>query len=74
MTDGNLTQVESAGGVALRELGAVRIAPEAAAFRLEALALARIEQPATAQGSDHEREAEGADAVMADDGGPLTAK
>ena len=72
MTDCNLTQVESAGVAALRELGKVRIASEAAAFRLQALAL-RIEHLATAQGSNDEREAESADAVMADDGGPLTA-
>jgi hypothetical protein len=55
----------------VERLGEVRIAREAAALRLQALA--RIEQLATAQGRDDQREAEGADAVMADDGWPLNA-
>jgi hypothetical protein len=50
-------------------LGEVRIAREAVALRQDALA--RIAQLTAAKVTDDKRDAASADAVMADDGGPL---
>ena len=56
----------------VERLGEIRIAREAAALRKEAAT--RIEQLRTAAPDRQSREAELADAVMADDGGPLRKK